>query len=119
MKVISDDEIYHSMDGKVDATQSEASRAAEYLRALANPHRLMILWLLHERKYTVMEICEELQLRQSLVSQHLARLRLDGVVNTERQGHYVIYSLQDEKARDILKILTPFVGNAARTPEVS
>ncbi len=54
----------------------EEVRAANMLRALANPHRLKILRLLERAPHTVMDICERLKLRQSLASQHLARLRI-------------------------------------------
>ncbi len=93
-------------DRPEQAEQEGAARAAEFLRALANPHRLTLLWLLSEKSCTVMELCGRLQVRQSLVSQHLARLRLDGLVSAERQGHFVIYSLRDERARDLVRILT-------------
>jgi ArsR family transcriptional regulator, virulence genes transcriptional regulator len=84
---------------------SQEARAAAMLRALANPHRLKILKLLDQAPHTVMDLCERLNLRQSLASQHLARLRVDGVVAAERQGHHVVYSLENEKAREILAIL--------------
>ena len=80
-------------------------QAANMLRALANPHRLKILKLLDQAPHNVMDLCERLSLRQSLASQHLARLRLDGIVAAERQGHHVVYSLQNESAREILAIL--------------
>ena len=92
-------------------TAAGAIRAADFLRALANPHRLMILQLLHASQHSVMEICELLQLRQSLVSQHLARLRLDGVVHAERQGHFVVYSLPSGKAREILGALSGMMAS--------
>ncbi|ADP70101.1 regulatory protein ArsR [Rhodomicrobium vannielii ATCC 17100] len=80
-------------------------QAANMLRALANPHRLQILRLLDQAPHTVMDLCERLSLRQSLASQHLARLRLDGIVAAERQGHHVLYSLSNARARAILDIL--------------
>ncbi len=80
-------------------------QAVNMLRALANPHRLKILQLLDQAPHTVMDLCERLSLRQSLASQHLARLRLDGIVAAERQGHHVVYSLRDVRARKILAIL--------------
>ncbi|MBT3069813.1 metalloregulator ArsR/SmtB family transcription factor [Rhodomicrobium sp. Az07] len=80
-------------------------QAANMLRALANPHRLQILRLLDQAPHTVMDLCERLSLRQSLASQHLARLRLDGIVAAERQGHHVIYSFSNARARAILDIL--------------
>lgn len=83
----------------------EEVQAANMLRALANPHRLKILKLLNEAPHNVMDLCERLNLRQSLASQHLARLRLDGIVTAERQGHHVVYSLQNARAREILAIL--------------
>ncbi len=75
------------------------------LRALANSHRLKILKLLNRAPHTVMDLCDRLGLRQSLVSQHLARLRVDGIVAAERQGHHVVYTLQNGRARAILAIL--------------
>ena len=80
-------------------------QAANMLRALANPHRLKILKLLDQAPHNVMDLCERLSLRQSLASQHLARLRLDGIVAAERRGHHVVYSLQNARAREILAIL--------------
>jgi DNA-binding transcriptional ArsR family regulator len=80
-------------------------QAANMLRALANPHRLKILKLLDQAPHNVMDLCERLSLRQSLASQHLARLRLDGIVAAERQGHHVVYSLQNARAREILAVL--------------
>jgi len=90
----------------------EEVQAANMLRALANPHRLKILKLLNQTPHNVMDLCERLGLRQSLASQHLARLRLDGIVSAERQGHYVVYSLQNMRAREILAVLN---GGTART----
>ena len=81
------------------------AQAANLLRALANPHRLKILRALDEAPHNVMDLCSRLSLRQSLASQHLARLRLDGIVAAERQGHHVVYSIRDARARSILAVL--------------
>jgi DNA-binding transcriptional ArsR family regulator len=104
------------------AQQTEgAVHAANILRALANPHRLLILRLLEQSPHNVMDLCERLNLRQSLVSQHLARLRLDGIVAAERQGHHVVYSLRDGKARDIMRLLSEIIAppNSARIASTS
>ncbi len=92
------------LDGSSENIREEV-QAANMLRALANPHRLKILKLLDQAPHNVMDLCERLSLRQSLASQHLARLRLDGIVSAERQGHHVVYSLQNARARQILAIL--------------
>ena len=98
------------LDDSSEAFRHEV-QAANMLRALANPHRLKILKLLDQAPHNVMDLCERLSLRQSLASQHLARLRLDGIVSAERQGHHVVYSLQDARAREILAVLD---GRTAR-----
>ncbi len=49
------------------------------------------------KKIVVTDICNELNLDQSAVSQHLAVLRQAGVVKTERQGKYIFYFLNKEK----------------------
>ncbi len=93
------------IEGDSAAGELEEAREASMLRALANSRRLQILKLLDRSPHTVMDLCDRLGLRQSLVSQHLARLRVDGIVAAERQGHHVVYSLQNGRARDILAIL--------------
>ena len=76
--------------------------AADLLRSIGSPYRLLILCLLIENERTVSEICEEIGARQSLTSQHLTRLRLDGLVTAERRGHYVYYTLTNKVAREIV-----------------
>jgi DNA-binding transcriptional ArsR family regulator len=93
------------VDGHCLSKDQIVRRDASLLRALANPHRLAILRLLEKKPLTVMEICAELTLRQSLVSQHLARLRHDGIVNANRRGHNVFYALGNARAGVILSAL--------------
>ncbi len=107
------------LDGGQTHDIQGAEQAANMLRALANPHRLMILKLLERTPHNVMDLCDRLNLRQSLASQHLARLRLDGIVTAERQGHHVVYSLGEGKARQILTLISdmmpPHGEKAAKT----
>ena len=85
--------------------QAAASDAAALLRAIGSPHRLMILCYLIEGPKTVSQLCEALGLRQSLVSQHLTQLRQNALVASDRNGHFVTYSLINEPARDIVAVL--------------
>jgi DNA-binding transcriptional ArsR family regulator len=93
-------------------------QAAEFLRSIGSSHRLMILCLLTDGAKSVTQLCEAIGARQSLVSQHLTRLRLDGLVQSDRQGHFVHYSLTDTPAKDIVAILhahfCPDAGGRAR-----
>jgi ArsR family transcriptional regulator, virulence genes transcriptional regulator len=80
-------------------------QAADFLRSIGSAHRLMILCLLTDGAKSVTQLCDAIDARQSLVSQHLTRLRLDGLVQANRQGHFVHYSLTDTPAKEIVAIL--------------
>lgn len=82
-----------------------AGEAAQLLRAIGSEHRLMILCELMEGERTVTEICQSIGARQSLVSQHLTRLRLDGLVRATRQSHFSYYSISNPVAREIVGVL--------------
>jgi DNA-binding transcriptional ArsR family regulator len=89
----------------LDQMRWAAEEAANVLRSIGSPYRLMILCLLVEREKTVTEICDAIGARQSLTSQHLTRLRLDGLVKAERRGHFAYYSLTDTVAKEIVATL--------------
>ena len=89
----------------LEQMRAAAEEAASLLRAIGSPYRLMILCLLVESEKTVTEICDAIGARQSLTSQHLTRLRLDGLVSAERRGHFNYYSLNDTVAKEIVSIL--------------
>jgi len=82
-----------------------ASNAAQFLRSIGSEHRLMILCTLMDGSKNVTEICNAIGARQSLISQHLTRLRLDGLVKVEREGHFMHYSIDDPMVRDIVTSL--------------
>lgn len=70
---------------------------ARICKALANPKRLEIIDLLSEEEKSVKEITEAMELRKSNVSQHLAVLRQNSLVNSRRDGRQVYYSITDPK----------------------
>ncbi|MBA4100587.1 MAG: transcriptional regulator [Hyphomicrobium sp.] len=81
----------------------KARKASEFLKALAHENRLLILCLLSERERSVTELENLLSLSQPTVSQQLARLRLDGLVETRRDGRTVYYQLADEATRKFIE----------------
>lgn len=88
------------------ATMRQAACAAsELLKNLANDHRLMILCMLAEREMSVSEISQHIDLGQSPLSQHLARLRSDGLVKTRKVAQHVFYSLDSEEAKAVIQTL--------------
>lgn len=69
--------------------------AAGTLRMLAEPTRLHLLWQLGQGPKTVTELTDRAGVPRTVVSQHLAKLRLSGLVDTRKDGRHVIYSLHD------------------------
>jgi ArsR family transcriptional regulator, virulence genes transcriptional regulator len=86
--------------------QAKASEAAGMLRLLANDRRLLLLChLIAEGEVTVTRLTVLLDLAQSAVSQHLARLREDGLVATRRHGTTIYYRVADPRVGAILQTL--------------
>lgn len=79
-----------------------AREASEVLKAFAHEGRLMILCHLAAGERSVTELERLLAQRQAAVSQQLARLRLEGLVTTRREGKTVYYSLADARTRRVL-----------------
>lgn len=92
---------------KMDPSRMEenAGRAAELLAAMANPRRLMILCNLVEQEMNVTQLAARIGLGQSPLSQHLARLRTQGLVVARRDAQQVRYSLASDEVRQVLATL--------------
>lgn len=84
---------------------------AELCQALADPKRILILYALGERSLSVGELAEGLGVRQSNVSQHLAVLRERGLVQAEREGTTVHYSIKYPAVLDALDLLRGVLKN--------
>jgi len=87
------------------ALWENAGEANSLLRAMANENRLMILCLLAEGERSVGEIETMTGTRQPTVSQQLARLRADGLVESRRDGKTIYYSLICRRTRRVLELL--------------
>jgi ArsR family transcriptional regulator, virulence genes transcriptional regulator len=88
-----------------DALLDNAHRTSEFLKALSHESRLAILCLLLEGEKTVGDIEEVLKLRQSTVSQQLARLRADDLVKMRRNGKNVYYSVERPEVIEVISAL--------------
>ena len=89
----------------IDAMIEKAREASEFLKALSHESRLILLCILSEGERSVGELEEMLGERQSTVSQQLARLRLEGLVATRRDGKTIYYTLASETVRVVLNAL--------------
>jgi len=88
-----------------DHMAAHADAAAQLLRSLANPHRLMVLCLLGAGELSVGALNEALPLSQSALSQHLAVLREEGLVQTRREAQSIYYRVPEGPALAILQTL--------------
>ncbi len=100
----------HTMNMPTDADlnlmQSRAEEASRLLKALGNAQRLRVLCLLLDGEMSVGQINEQLpELSQSALSQHLARLRDEGLVSTRREAQSVWYALPEGPAQAIIATL--------------
>lgn len=85
--------------------KSHAQDAAQLLKALANESRLMILCSLVQSELNVSELNDQVDLSQSALSQHLAWLRRENLVQTRRDAQTIYYSLQGSKAKEVIQVL--------------
>ena len=86
--------------------EEKAAEVAGVLRVLANEKRLLILCLLiEEGEISVTPLAERVGLSQSALSQHLARLREDGLVATRRESQVLYYRVADDSVRRLLEHL--------------
>jgi DNA-binding transcriptional ArsR family regulator len=89
----------------LDMLLANAQEASEFLKALSHEVRLVILCFLIEGEKSVSEIEKMLKLRQPAVSQQLARLRADGLVETRRNGKNIYYSVARNEVREVIQAL--------------
>jgi DNA-binding transcriptional ArsR family regulator len=89
----------------IDEMLANAQMASEFLKVLSHEVRLLILCFLIEGEKSVTEIEKMLKLRQPAVSQQLARLRTEGLVDARRNGKNIYYSLARSEVRDVIGAL--------------
>jgi DNA-binding transcriptional ArsR family regulator len=89
----------------LDRMTQNARVASDFLKALSHETRLLLLCLLSTGERSVTDLENALALRQPTVSQQLARLRLDGLVNTRREGKTVYYSIADDDINRVIALI--------------
>lgn len=102
--------------------EAQAAEAVELLKAMANGPRLLVLCHLAESgELSVGELARRVGLSQSALSQHLAKLRHQGLVATRKEAQSVFYSVCDPRAEQLLALLhdlfCPDLGRADVTAE--
>lgn len=95
----------------------KAEEAARFLKSLCNEHRLLILCSLAEGEKSVGELERLLEMRQPHLSQHLTRLREDGLVTTRRVSRTALYSLGSVPAERVIGLLYKLFCAPGARPE--
>jgi ArsR family transcriptional regulator len=89
----------------IDKMQQNCIFVSNTLKTLAHPQRLMILCFLAKQSRTVSELQELCKISQSGVSQFLARMKQEGLVEAKRDGSHVYYSIQSHQVLSLIQSL--------------
>ncbi|GIX13743.1 MAG: transcriptional regulator [Paracoccaceae bacterium] len=92
-------------EGDLDRMVESARQATDFLKALSHEGRLLILCHLCTGEKSVTELERLLSSRQAAVSQQLARLRLEGLVDHRREGKMIYYRLNDPRVRRMIETI--------------
>jgi ArsR family transcriptional regulator len=88
---------------------------AHVCSGLADPNRILILYTLKDKTYSVSDLANVLGLPQPTTSRHLKVLRERGMVSAQRDGQSVFYTLADDRIIQALDLLRSFLGDNLRT----
>lgn len=102
---------------KIFDLQDCAQDAARMLKMMASEQRLLLLCRLVEGEASVGDLAEHAKLAQSAASQHLAKMRAEGLVATRRDAQSILYRLADPAAMKVLDTLCEiYRGKSAAAP---
>ena len=95
-----------AMDPTIEALADEADNVAKLLKLLGNANRLRILCqLVDGPDKSVNHLADTLKISQSALSQHLAKMREDGLIKGNRDAQTIYYSISDPNAEQLLGVL--------------
>jgi DNA-binding transcriptional ArsR family regulator len=86
-------------------TTEAVEKAAVQLRILSDPTRLKLLWAMAQGETSVACLADVAGTTPTAASQHLAKLRMSGLVRVRRQGTFMFYSLEDESIAELLRYI--------------
>ena len=94
----------------VEHLEPRVDEAARLLKLLGNEQRLTVLCRLSGTEMSVTELGEHVDLSQSALSQHLAKMRADGLVATRRDAQTIYYRLSNPIAERLMGVLCELYG---------
>lgn len=90
---------------QLEALEQKAEDAAQFLKMIASPPRLMLLCHMADKECSVGLLAEKTGMRMPTVSQQLSLLRAQGLVQTRRDGTTIYYRMNSQAARDVMDVL--------------
>ena len=93
------------LDMPIDLMEMQAEKAASFLKSMANKHRLMVLCALFDGERSAGELARQLGTKQPNTSQHLFKLRAEGLVETRREAQTIYYRLASDDMKPIIEHL--------------
>ena len=85
--------------------EEKIEKASDFLKIFSNRSRLLVLCNLINGKKTVNDLTLLIDIKQSALSQHLALMRQDKIVSTERSGKFIYYEIMDPGVKKIIAVL--------------
>lgn len=85
--------------------KNKCEEVVPILKTLAHSQRLLILCFLAESEKTVSQLEELCEASQPSISQHLTRMKLQGLVSSERKSNFVYYTISNQKVFKLLESL--------------
>ncbi len=89
----------------VNKLKKSCEDVSQLLKALSHPQRLIILGYLLNGHKTVSDLVELCEISQSQMSQFLTRLKFEGLVRSEKDGKFQVYSIADKRLEHLLKTI--------------
>lgn len=89
----------------MNTIQENTNTAANFLKGIANPSRLLILCLLAEGEKNVTTLAETTGIPQTSISQHLTKLKQEKIVTFRRDHRVLYYSICNEAVTKIMDVL--------------
>jgi len=101
------DDVARAEDWQQPPAGARLDDAVQVLRMLADHTRLRMMWLLSGAEYDVTTLASAVGIARPAVSQHLAKLRLAGLVDVRRDGRRTMYHARGDQVRRLLLDAVP------------
>lgn len=90
---------------RIKEIEGKADTVADFLKGFASPSRLLILCQLSEGEKSVSALIEATGIAQTSMSQHLSKLKAEGLVDYRRDHRTLYYFIREDAVRDIMQVL--------------